>query len=594
VRPEIEDFQRRYVERARAEAGRPFDAVLLGREHDAPVGDGRYLAGWWCRHGADERVAVLPNPWDDRSAVASYDEYAWDLTREQLALLASALDELHGVERPLVYWDLLLVFWLHSLVTALLDRCLFLDTVSAIAPKVRILAPPAQLTTPLTISDGFEQQLTDDWNVAFMRALAAREVDDVARRRDGVMPPATRLTLSRLVRGADLIPRLAAAAYAQRRLGRFEGRTVALMGMTGVSPGQLLALAREVSGVRTAPRAGDTPWPPTVRPPHPDRDRLAVSTPGAERLAPLLPLLVPQSAVEAHSDLKRVSLERCGPPSHILHRNYGWNDVENDFLGRSTVAGKAVAYGQHGGATLQLAVAPMERHMNREGRVYLSWGATSGPNVKAVADPHLDPLRDTHKGGDSILLVESLTPPYTWVYRFTSTPLGNQNLADELRLVRFVEAVGPAREHLMLKGFPGPAAAAARHPVLNALPLAERLRSRPAPFWMRNARVVVCPYPDTPFIEAMVIGAPTLGLWDTTLWGMRPDAAPHIAELERLGIVHSDPETAAAKLDEIYDSADAWWSSPEIAAARRAFIQRFAIPGDWKRDWAAVLHELID
>ena len=76
--------------------------------------------------------------------------------------------------------------------------------------------------------------------------------------------------------------------------------------------------------------------------------------------------------------------------------------------------------------------------------------------------------------------------------------------------------------------------------------------------------------------------------------GMRPDAAPYFDELERLGVVHSDPETAAAKLDEIYDSADAWWSSPEIAAARRAFIQRFAIPGDWKCDWAAALRKLIN
>jgi putative transferase (TIGR04331 family) len=74
---------------------------------------------------------------------------------------------------------------------------------------------------------------------------------------------------------------------------------------------------------------------------------------------------------------------------------------------------------------------------------------------------------------------------------------------------------------------------------------------------------------------------------------MSSDAAPYFEELERLGVVHSTPEAAAAKLGEIYESADEWWSSPEIAAARRAFIQRFAVPGDWKREWAAALRELI-
>jgi putative transferase (TIGR04331 family) len=310
-------------------------------------------------------------------------------------------------------------------------------------------------------------------------------------------------------------------------------------------------------------------------------------------LAPLLPLLVPQSVLETHVDLIRVSERRCGPPAHVFHRNYAWDDVENSFLARSAVARKGLLFGQHGGATFQLAAAPPERHMHRDGRRALSWGARA-ENVTPAADPHLEPLRDTHRrGGDRVLIVESLLPPYTWVYRFTSTPLGNQNFGDESRLVRFVEAVaGPARDRLTLKAFPGPAAAAARHPVLRALPSTEGRRFRPAPFWMRTARVTVCTYPDTPLIEAMVIGVPTLGLWDTTLWGMSADAAPYFEELERLGVVHSNPESAAAKLDEIYDSADAWWSSAEIAAARRAFVERFAVAGDWKRQWAAAFREL--
>jgi putative transferase (TIGR04331 family) len=110
---------------------------------------------------------------------------------------------------------------------------------------------------------------------------------------------------------------------------------------------------------------------------------------------------------------------------------------------------------------------------------------------------------------------------------------------------------------------------------------------------MRGARLAVVSYPDTPFIEAMLIGVPTIGLWDPQLWGMRNDAAPHFERLERLGVIHSDPERCAAKVREVYESADAWWGSPEIAAARAAFLERFAVAGDWRGDWAATLRELL-
>ena len=327
--------------------------------------------------------------------------------------------------------------------------------------------------------------------------------------------------------------------------------------------------------------------------PHPGRPRLATDLAGIERLGGLLPILVPFSVLESHAELVRVSHRRCGPPSHLVHRAYASDDVENEFLARSAAAGKTVAFAQHGGATFQLSVAASERHIHRDGRRAISWGAAVEPTVRAAADPYVQSLRDTHGGGAQVLLIEWLSPPYRYVFRFTTTPLANQALAEEMRLVRFVETAGTVHQHLLLKGFPGPDAAAARHPTLRALPLAERWRRRPAPYWMRRARLAVVTYPDTPFIEAMAIGVPTIGLWDPGLWEMRADAAPHFERLERLGVVHSDPQRAAAKVREVYHEADAWWRSPEIIAARIAFLERFAIAGNWRAQWAAALGELL-
>ncbi len=602
----IEAFERAYVDRARAGVPGRADGILLGRETDAPRSGEPLIAGWWCRPCADRRVTVLANPWDDRSAIALYDGHAWRLTQAMLAPLARTLDELHGVERPLVYWDLLLVQWLHGTVTAALDRLLFLDAARALAPDAPFLAAPATLDTPGTLADSSNQQLHDQWNVAFLRTVCDRaglpvrdlpETDAAVR----VGPPTPAPTPARplertmhyLTAALDAAPRVAARRLAERRLGSFPGRTIALLGAMNFSSRQLLTLAHDVPGLRVAPVRGEGLTIESSTRPHTGRHRLASDIAGAERLGALLPTLVPRSVLESHAELVRVSEERCGPASNVVHRNYAWDDVENEFLARSAAAGRTLAFGQHGGATFQLAVAPTERHMHRDGRRYISWAASVDDNVRPAADPYVQTLRDTHKGGSSILLVEWMTPPYTYAYRFTSTPIANQVFTEEMRLVHFVQAAGPERAHFVLKGFPGAEAAAARHSALRALPLAERWRRRPAPHWMRHARLAVVTYPDTPFIEAMVIGVPTVGLWDPGLWEMRDDVAPDFARLERLGVIHSDPERCAAKVREVYESAQDWWLTPEVVAARMAFLDRFALAGDWRAEWTAAFRDLL-
>jgi putative transferase (TIGR04331 family) len=190
-----------------------------------------------------------------------------------------------------------------------------------------------------------------------------------------------------------------------------------------------------------------------------------------------------------------------------------------------------------------------------------------------------------------VVLVEALTPPDTYLLRFSSVPLANQTYREIERLAEFAARVTSAKQALVLKRFPSDREWA-RPSELERLPVPRALAGRPAVEWMRSARVAVVAYPDTPFIQAMVLGAPTLGLWDTELWEMRPDAAVHFERLAQLGVIYRDPLAAAAKLDEIYERADEWWASGEIQAARTAFLERFAVRGDWLPAWTRVLREL--
>ena len=187
MRAVIEAFERQYVDRARASATGPIDGILLGRETDASPSGRRFLAGWWCTPDADGRVAVLPNPWDDRSAIPLYDAHAWQ-TQALLGHLARTLDELHGVTRPLVYWDLLLVQWLHGTVTAAIDRLLFLDAARALAPEAPLFAAHTLLDTPATLDDT-NQQMGDEWNAAFLSTVCERAGYELRRLPAAPAPP---------------------------------------------------------------------------------------------------------------------------------------------------------------------------------------------------------------------------------------------------------------------------------------------------------------------------------------------------------------------------------------------------------------------
>ena len=556
----VAEFETAYLERARVETDLDgVTAVLAGRRHtDDPE---RVLGGWWCWPGEDEAVEVLPNPWDDRGAVSLYARYVQELGVQWAHALGAALDARHATARPRVYWELLVGPWLQLTLSQLLDRNLFVRAARALVPDGPMLAGSG-LAVPATMWEATNLQLTDPWNalligeIAAARGLPQREVAVEAL----VTGPPERAAGGGALLGFARV----AASRALRRLalGGPGGRRLALLGAHGLKPGEVVALNRAVGGVRPAQAA--TELAPASSGPLDDAARAALAAAGLDSgatdvpIAALLPRLLPRSLLEDYPSLIERSEAAFGADCAILDGSYSFIDAENEFVARSKVAGHPLAEVQHGGATLALAshppsdfVAGPGSHFDR----FFAWGPTA--HAEALPHPRIVELRDRHHGGDDgVVIVEMLLPPQNQLLRFESIPLANQVYTELDRLNAFVEAVGPTRERLRLKRFPGLVAAAERPPALAKLPAAES-RDRPtAVAWMESSRVAVLAYPDTPFIEAMLLGVPTIGLWGTDLWNWRDDAQEPFDALAAAGVVFSDPAAAATKLDEVYADAD--------------------------------------
>jgi putative transferase (TIGR04331 family) len=91
-----------------------------------------------------------------------------------------------------------------------------------------------------------------------------------------------------------------------------------------------------------------------------------------------------------------------------------------------------------------------------------------------------------------------------------------------------------------------------------------------------QSRLVVHSYDSTGILETLSQNIPTLAFWQNDFDHLRDSAKPYYQLLIDAGIVHLSPESTAAKVNEIWDDVEAWWSQSSVQTARRQFCEQYA------------------
>jgi hypothetical protein len=285
-----------------------------------------------------------------------------------------------------------------------------------------------------------------------------------------------------------------------------------------------------------------------------------------------LPRLLPTSLLEDYDHTVWESRRLYGNASHLVHGNYRWDEVQNEFLGRCLVAGRRVAFMQHGGSYGQLRVHGWSRLEQLAETQFLSWGWT-GRRVVPLPSGSLSRIRDRHNGGDSVPVIEGPPAERCVMFHFSSVDPVRRGEGGSA----FIDSITnpQIRAKVIRKGFPTRSAAPRRSP--SALRL------------MLTARVVVITYPDTPLLEALAANVPVIAFWDPAAVGFRPEATALFEQLAAVGILYGDPHLAANALEEVYWDAHQWWSRTDIQSARQQFLAAYGRNRDWTRQWIGFL-----
>ena len=90
--------------------------------------------------------------------------------------------------------------------------------------------------------------------------------------------------------------------------------------------------------------------------------------------------------------------------------------------------------------------------------------------------------------------------------------------------------------------------------------------------FFRDARILVCTYPQTTFTEAMYSNLPVILVYPKEIWETIPEMDELIKVLSKCNILFHDYKLAAKHINSIWEEPYSWWNSDEVKKARNFYL----------------------
>ena len=88
---------------------------------------------------------------------------------------------------------------------------------------------------------------------------------------------------------------------------------------------------------------------------------------------------------------------------------------------------------------------------------------------------------------------------------------------------------------------------------------------------IKKAKIIICSYPSTTFLESMISG-PTILLYKSEYWKYTKDFNNLLSNLKEANILFENPNLAAKHLNKVWDNVDSWWESKKVKSVRSQFF----------------------
>lgn len=553
---------------------------------DKPV----IFLGEWCKL-YDRRQAwekydsiTVPYHWDDRQRLYKDYLYLRDLYERILPSLGAQLNAIHKADHSLRYWRIVIGPWLGFFIQILFDRYQMIVSSQKYHAHLVALVPamvPVEMTTPNDMTEFDRLYKNDSWNNQIYHYLI-RELN-IPGELSNWTASAPESAGERKTDGAKRRTKEFIAFLAEVCFGLFSAGSEAFIFKSYLPRFEAFCLQAKLGQV---PRLWKETSPPFTNEINVGCRGWSCGHSGQNEfeniLNKLIPLQMPMVYLEGYTkSLEKIAvLKWPKSPRFIFTSNsHSSDDIFKIWAAEKVQSGTPLYIGQHGGHYGVGLWSFMEEHEIAIADKYISWGWQEKMQKKVTPAFALNLCNKKDAKWDengALAIVLMALPRFSyWMY---SVPIASQYEDYFSQQPTFYHALdGVVQKKTIFRSFPIDFGWNLNKRLLaldHNLNIDQATGSIEALY--KKSRLLVSTYNATNFLESLGRNMPTIMFWNPKHWELRSTAIPFFMKLKLAGIFHETPDSAAEKVNEIWNNVHEWWSSSKVQSARLEFCEQYA------------------
>jgi putative transferase (TIGR04331 family) len=526
---------------------------------------------------------VLPYHWDNRKKFADDFDYLKSLYEILLPQLANKLNDIHGVNHSIHYWRINLGPWLNYFIQVIYDRWFMLKAASESneISSIKILKRKKGDLIPNDTSEFINFITNDDWNemiYAEIFSLLKKSFKNITIHNIGLQRKSSSISYNLDVKKKlNKVLNFLSSLVCRNQEYFFISTYLSLKNefFLNLKLKQLPRIWRRIDPQYYQYKNSFRLW--------------NFSTGSIKKdefvniLMSLIPKHIPKIYLEGYKN-SLTTLKNSSWPSNpkgiFTSNSFAYDDLFKLWAADNIQHKVPLFIGQHGGLYGVALKSTMQDHQLDIADYFFSWGwSKSGYEKKIIPLGNLKTAgrKIYPKKNGSILLVTMELPRYS--YELYCAPISSKQfekyIADQFYFVnllsvdiqkKIVVRISPTDYSYSIKdrwesSFPKIELDLARNSMLNA---------------MKKSRIFISTYNATTYLESLALNFPTLIFWDEAYWELNGEAVFYFDKLEKVGIFHKTPESAALMLIKIWPDINDWWESREVQNARSFFCKKYS------------------
>lgn len=112
---------------------------------------------------------------------------------------------------------------------------------------------------------------------------------------------------------------------------------------------------------------------------------------------------------------------------------------------------------------------------------------------------------------------------------------------------------------------------------------------------MKKCKLVISDHLATSYLESLITNTPTVLYWDKEIFKIRPSANKYFDLLRDVKILHDEPASAAAHINDVFDDVNKWWGNESVQNVRVQFVNYMGLSSkNWVYEWSDFIKKQLD